>query len=347
MTPSTPPTDGSIDRIWKALADPTRRAILDQLAKAAQTTGDLCTWFAAPERGGLGRTGTMKHLGILHEAGLVVVRREGRTRWNFLNPVPIQQVCDRWVSRHVAGLATSLQRLKTLAENPGIELPHPPARRIDDVAARPLRASRLSNDHVRLATIDADRDAPELFACSHGSGGHEAIWQYMGYGPFRNENAMRSWLANCAESTDPKFFVVRARTAGATARPVGMAAFLAIDRDHRRVELGHIWYGAATHRTTINTAVTYAMLREAFERGYRRVEWKCDAENARSCQAALRLGFAFEGIFRQHMVVKERNRDTAWFAMLDSEWPAARAALEAWLSWQGDDRPALAALRAG
>lgn len=104
------------DRVWKALADPTRRALLDRLAGEPRTTGELCAHFGQDRHGGLGRTGVMKHLDVLEEAGLVVVRREGRTRWNHLNPVPIQRVCDRWVSRHVRGLASSANRLKEAAE---------------------------------------------------------------------------------------------------------------------------------------------------------------------------------------------------------------------------------------
>ena len=110
------------DRVWRALADPTRRAILDLLADRVRTTGEVCAHFASARRGGLGRTGVMKHLGVLEQAGLVVVRREGRRRWNHLNPVPIQRVCDRWVSRHVRDLARSADRLKALVEEPAADL---------------------------------------------------------------------------------------------------------------------------------------------------------------------------------------------------------------------------------
>jgi len=106
------PSRADQDRVWKALADPSRRALLDRLAEGPRTTGELCSHFALPGRGGLCRTATMKHLDVLQEARLVVVRREGKYRWNYLNPVPIQSVCDRWVSRHVRGLASSLGRLK-------------------------------------------------------------------------------------------------------------------------------------------------------------------------------------------------------------------------------------------
>ena len=111
------------DLVWKALADPTRRAILDFLAQKPRTTGEVCARFARPKYAGIGRTGVMKHLDVLLAANLVLVRREGRRRWNHLNPVPIQRVCDRWVSRHVRDLARSANRLEELVES------RPPSRR--------------------------------------------------------------------------------------------------------------------------------------------------------------------------------------------------------------------------
>jgi RimJ/RimL family protein N-acetyltransferase len=126
-----------------------------------------------------------------------------------------------------------------------------------------------------------------------------------------------------------------------------MVSFLNVDAAMRRLELGHIWYAPAAQQTEANTEATYLMLRESFEElGHRRVEWKCDALNARSRSAALRLGFTFEGVFRQHMIVKGRNRDTAWFSMLDGEWPPARGAFERWLSADPAGRPSLASLMA-
>jgi RimJ/RimL family protein N-acetyltransferase len=163
----------------------------------------------------------------------------------------------------------------------------------------------------------------------------------MPYGPFADAEAMGAWLASVAPSEDPRFLAVVA-----PGGPVGMVSFLNVDPTMRRIELGHIWYAPGAQRTEANTEATYLMLHESFdELGHRRVEWKCDALNARSRAAALRLGFTFEGTFRQHMVVKGRNRDTAWFSMLDGEWPAARSAFERWLSADPDDRPSLASLR--
>ncbi|MFN0137074.1 MAG: ArsR/SmtB family transcription factor [Phycisphaerae bacterium] len=117
MSPFSDIMNRKPDTIWKALADPTRRRVLDLLARRPRTTGQLCEHFQPPARGGLCRTATMKHLGILQRAGLIVVRREGRVRWNRINPTPIQRVCDRWVSKHIQHLTDSFQRLKSHVES--------------------------------------------------------------------------------------------------------------------------------------------------------------------------------------------------------------------------------------
>lgn len=190
-------------------------------------------------------------------------------------------------------------------------------------------AAALEGERASLRPLAPDTDAAPLYAASHGDPVTEAVWTYMPYGPFADAGAMRRWLADCAAGADPAFRAVIDRPTG---RAVGMAAWLNIEPVHRRLELGHIWYGPAVQRSTVNTETILLMLREAFDRlGARRVEWKCDALNARSRAAALRLGFRFEGIFRHHMIVKGRNRDTAWFALVDADWPAARAHLERWL----------------
>jgi len=187
--------------------------------------------------------------------------------------------------------------------------------------------------YVSLEPLLPERDAPDLFAGSHGSPEAEALWTYMPYGPFADAEEMEAWLAERAASLDPSFLGVRDRASG---RPVGMVSFLNLAPAMRRLELGHIWYAPVAQRTRVNTESVYLMLRHAFEDlECRRVEWKCDALNARSRRAALRLGFTFEGIFRQHLIVKGRNRDTAWFAMLDAEWPRRREGLESWLYEEG------------
>lgn len=206
----------------------------------------------------------------------------------------------------------------------------------------------LRGKRVRLEPV-AERHAGELFAAGH-DGGDPALWRYLPYGPFADPEEMRLWVAACAESADPQFFAI---VDEATGRAAGMASYLRFAPDHRVVEIGHIWFGAALQRTPAATEAIYLLARHAFgELGVRRLEWKCDAGNERSRRAAERLGFTFEGVFRQHMLVKDRNRDTAWYSLLDGEWPAARAAFEAWLEeanfdGEGRQRRGLAELRAG
>lgn len=214
--------------------------------------------------------------------------------------------------------------------------------RIEGGSARPPERRHLEGRYVALEPILPAAHAEDLWRAAH-DGGDEAIalWTYMPYGPFRDAAEMRAWLAEVASSDDPLFMSVIGHDG-----PVGMASFMNADLAMRRVELGHIWYAPSGQRTEANTETAYLMLREAFERlGNRRVEWKCDALNDRSRAAAIRLGFSFEGVFRQHMIVKDRNRDTAWFSMLDGEWPSAREAFERWLETKPGDRPPLASLR--
>jgi RimJ/RimL family protein N-acetyltransferase len=173
--------------------------------------------------------------------------------------------------------------------------------------------------------VDPAAHAPALFAASHTPQA-AGLWTYMWYGPFADEGRMREWLISCAASTDPLYYTVVERRAG---RPVGMCSLLRIGVAMRSIELGHIWYSPDVQGTGVNADMALTLLTACFERwGYRRAEWKCDALNTRSRAAALGLGFTFEGIFRQHMVIKGRNRDTAWFSVLDSEWSAVKPALE-------------------
>lgn len=194
--------------------------------------------------------------------------------------------------------------------------------------AEPPTRQPLSGRHVTLRPLEPGPDLDALYARSHGDPVTESLWTYMPYGPFDGPGVMRAWLDDCAQSNDPSFRTV----VGHDGEPAGMVSYLNVIPDHRRLELGHIWYAPAVQRSAVNTESVYLMLTEAFDaRGYRRVEWKCDALNARSRRAALRLGFRFEGIFRHHMIVKGRNRDTAWFALVDSDWPAVKANMERWL----------------
>ena len=165
----------------------------------------------------------------------------------------------------------------------------------------------------------------------------------MPYGPFADPGAMRGWLEDCARSEDPLFLTVHDL---GSRRRVGMVSFLNFVSAMRTIELGHIWYQPQAQRSRVNTESVYLMLSEAFDaQRSRRVEWKCNALNSPSRAAALRLGFSFEGIFRQHLIVKGRNRDSAWFSMLDHEWPKVRANMETWLYGKGP-RPSLRMLNA-
>lgn len=196
---------------------------------------------------------------------------------------------------------------------------------------RPLLGTR-----VRLEPLDPGRHAGDLLAAARGD---PRLWDYLPYGPFADATELRAWLAARAASTDPLFLAV---VDAASGRAAGVVSYLRVEPAHACIEIGHIWFGAPLQRTPGATETIYLLARHAFDDlGNRRLEWKCDAGNARSRRAAERFGFTFEGVFRQHMIVKGRNRDTAWFSLLDSEWPAARAAYEAWLSpanFDGDGR---------
>jgi RimJ/RimL family protein N-acetyltransferase len=197
-------------------------------------------------------------------------------------------------------------------------------------ARRPARAP-LEGRFVSLVPVDPEAHGEGLFANAH-DGSEEAarMWTYLPYGPWVSESAMRGWLDLLPASEDPLFLTVVERSTG---EPVGVVTFMNVDPTMRHVELGNIWYSPRAQRTRANTESVYLMLRESFDGlGHRRVEWKCDALNARSRAAAERLGFTFEGIFRQHMIINGRNRDTAWYSMLDHEWPDVRTNFERWLA---------------
>jgi RimJ/RimL family protein N-acetyltransferase len=180
---------------------------------------------------------------------------------------------------------------------------------------------------VRLEPLDTARHGPDLWQATHAS---PALWDFMGYGPFTDAFAFMGWLADQARATDPLSFAVVDPVIG---RALGRIALMEIRPAHGVLEIGHIFFGPALQRTPAATAAIRLLLGHAFdELGYRRVEWKCDARNEASRRAAGRFGFHFEGLFRQHMVVKGKNRDTAWFAMCDDDWPAIRAGFDAWLS---------------
>jgi len=163
----------------------------------------------------------------------------------------------------------------------------------------------------------------------------DAIWTYIaGSGPFADRNAFDDWIVKRIAAKDPYAYAI----VDCDARVVGTATLMSTRPAMRVIEVGSIVYAPALQRTPLGTEVQYLLARYTFETlGYRRYEWKCDSLNAPSRRAALRYGFVFEGIFRQHMISNGRNRDTAWFAMLDGEWPARKAAFERWLAPENFD----------
>lgn len=176
--------------------------------------------------------------------------------------------------------------------------------------------------HVTLRPLSADADVAALYDAGHASVLHLATWRYLPYGPFADINAMHDWLVTCARSQDPLFHTV-VDTRNNT--PVGMISIMSIVPQFGRAELGHIWYDARVQRSAVTTETAYLLLCYLFDAlNYRRVEWKCDNNNLRSKNAALRLGFTYEGLFRKHLIVKSHNRDTAWFSITDDEWPSIK-----------------------
>jgi RimJ/RimL family protein N-acetyltransferase len=207
----------------------------------------------------------------------------------------------------------------------------------------------LRGAHALLRPVDPRRDAEPLYAVSHAPEGDEAIWTYLPDGPYESPQQLRRMLASVENSEDPLFFTIEP---DADKRPLGVCCYMRVKPHWGVIEIGHIWFGAPLKRTTAATEVIYLLARHAFDDlGYRRLEWKCNSLNAASRSAAERLGFSFEGIFRKHQVVKGRNRDTAWYAITDQQWPVVRAGFQAWLSPEnfandGLQRRSLAELRA-
>lgn len=192
------------------------------------------------------------------------------------------------------------------------------------VPPRESMAGRL----CRLDPVDPARHASGLFeACAADTNG--AMWTYLPYGPFDSFASFETWFKELAAGPDPMPFAIIDLT---TNRVVGLSAYLRITPVAGSIEVGHVIYSPQLQRATIATETMYLMMKRAFELGYRRYEWKCDTFNAKSRAAAQRLGFSFEGIFRQAIVYKNRSRDTAWFSVIDSEWPALKAAFECWLA---------------
>lgn len=209
-------------------------------------------------------------------------------------------------------------------------------RSLTTTAVEPLPSGRrpfrtvFTGRWASLEPLDPPRHGEELFAAA----GDSTIWTWLPYGPFASRQAFVAWLHDCAAASDPLFFAIRENASDRvpSARVQGMLSLLNIRPSDGVAELGHIWFAPPLQRTAAATDALTLLIHHAFDDlGYRRMEWKCNAANAPSRQAAERLGFRFEGIFYRHMIVKGCNRDTAWFSLLADEWPARRAALDDWL----------------
>jgi RimJ/RimL family protein N-acetyltransferase len=193
---------------------------------------------------------------------------------------------------------------------------------------RPPRTAMVGR-YGRVEPLDVERHAADLHdANREDSNGRN--WTYLSSDGFEDLAGYRAWLTGVAGGDDPLFHAI---VDGATGKAVGVAAYMRLDPAMGVIEVGHLNFSPRLQRTRLATEAMFLMMRRVFdELGYRRYEWKCDSLNAPSRRAAERLGFRFEGVFRQAAVYKGRNRDTAWFSMLDREWPAVRSAYERWLA---------------
>ena len=194
------------------------------------------------------------------------------------------------------------------------------------VAPPPPVGATLTGQFATLMPLDADTHARALFDAYLG---HDQVWDYLPYGPFSDYDSYYDWVAASALGSDPFFYAI---LDNATGLACGVASYLRINPPSGSIEVGHLNFSPRLQRTKASTEAMYLMMKWAFEAGYRRYEWKCDAANLPSRRAAQRLGFSYEGVFRQATVVKGRNRDTAWFACIDKEWPDLRGAYDRWLA---------------
>lgn len=197
-------------------------------------------------------------------------------------------------------------------------------------AARPGPIT-LTGQYGRVEKLDPARHGAALWDAMKAE---PSLWDYMPYGPFQSADQFQAWLSERATLVDPYVYAILTPDG----RTLGIAALMRITPDMGVIEVGHIAYSPALQRTPLGTEAQFLLARYAFDTlGYRRYEWKCNALNAASRRAAERYGFTFEGIFRQHMIVKGKNRDTAWYSIIDAEWPVRRAAFERWLAPENFD----------
>lgn len=187
----------------------------------------------------------------------------------------------------------------------------------------------LQGRFIRLEKLNAARHRDGLWEALEGPAADRKLWDYLFVGPFPGRSAFDDYLAGLEGSTDPWFYTVIDQQSGVID---GFLSLMSIVPSAGRIEIGHVTFGASMQRTPKSTEAVYLLAKESFSLGNRRLEWKCNANNARSKRAAERFGFSFEGTFRQHAVFKGQNRDTAWYSIIDSEWPTVQQAFESWLA---------------
>lgn len=200
---------------------------------------------------------------------------------------------------------------------------------LDWQPARLPDARTLEGRFIRLEKLSVARHGDGLWAALQGPGSDPKLWDYLPYGPFLERGEFDAWLSRHEADSDPWFYTVVDQATGAID---GYLSLMSIVAAHGRIEIGHVTFGASMQRTPKGTEAIYLLAKESFALGNRRLEWKCNANNARSKRAAERFGFSYEGTFRQHMVVKGINRDTAWYSIIDKEWPELQKAFEGWLA---------------
>jgi len=187
----------------------------------------------------------------------------------------------------------------------------------------------LQGRFIRLEKLDLAHHGDGLWAALQGPGSDARLWDYLPYGPFTERSAFDDFLSGMQAGSDPWFYTVIDQDTGAID---GYLSLMSIVPAHGRIEIGHVTFGASMQRTPKSTEAVYLLAKESFALGNRRLEWKCNGDNARSKRAAERFGFTYEGTFRQHMVVKGQNRNTAWYSIIDTEWPELQSAFESWLA---------------
>lgn len=220
-----------------------------------------------------------------------------------------------------------------MTESESIENPYPrplSGEHVDRLpSARIPSRAPLKGKHVELVAQDAALHADDLYDAGHGSDAALRIWDYLPEGPWADKTEYRAKIRQQSATLDRIYYAIRPLT---SERFCGQSTFMDIDAQSGVIEIGYIWFGLELQGTTAATESLYLMIRHAMDDlGYRRMQWRCNALNGKSRQAARRLGFRFEGVFYNHMIFKGKNRDTAWYSILDDEWPEVRQILEAWL----------------